>query len=261
MGHFSRALRDRRSTRLALGLVAFAAMAVRGSRGTLPADPGPRGPRTEAQAAIEGQSVCIGSAVASAGRLGDVLYYRATQAADGTVHVGYFAFFSEERPWGNNWLTWTVVPALAVDMVYSRALLVAPGLQRALYGAGDVEGVTIVYRRDAVGRLSIDRAFVDDRSERQIELSRAEILALDPQRPTFYSDVWSHQLGGRSAGKRADLVDERCYQGDSVRPLPDRVARAFHLDGRRAAPAHVERLGGRRLDDVDPQRAALASAP
>jgi hypothetical protein len=56
--------------------------------------------------------------VASAGRLGDVLYYRATEAPDGTVHVGYFAFFSEERPWGNNWLTWTVVPALAVDMVY-----------------------------------------------------------------------------------------------------------------------------------------------
>ncbi|HWD24877.1 MAG TPA: hypothetical protein VG368_05395, partial [Acidimicrobiales bacterium] len=94
----------------------------------LPDDPGPRGERTADQAAIEHQPVCVGSSVASAGDLSSVLYYRAVALEDGRVEVGYFAFYSEERPWGNNWLTWSVVPALAVDLVYSRSLLVAPGL-------------------------------------------------------------------------------------------------------------------------------------
>src|SRR5262249_9777199 len=84
--------------------------------------------------AIESREVCVGSTVASAGTLGDTLYYRASVLPNGNIAVGYYAFFSEERPWGNNWLTWTVIPALAVDMVYTRALFTAPGLQRALHG-------------------------------------------------------------------------------------------------------------------------------
>jgi hypothetical protein len=212
---------------------------------SLPPPPGPRGPRTDRQAAIEKQPVCIGSTVASAGALGDVLYYRSTTLDDGKVAVGYFAFFSEERPWGNNWLTWSVVPALAVDLVYSRALLVAPGLQRLLYGAGDVEGVGVVYDAGADGSLRVDYAIVDRDDERIATLSRDRVFALDPSRPTFYADAWSHQLGAQGARSRADLSYVRCYEGDALRPLPDAVARQFRVDeGRdgRAPPAHVEQL-------------------
>jgi hypothetical protein len=231
----------------------------------LPSGPGPRGERTPEQAAIEKQPVCIGSSVASAGSLSEVLYYRAVSKSDGRVMVGYFAFFSEERPWGNNWLTWSVVPALAVDLVYSRTLLVAPGVQRALYGAGDVEGVAIVYETMPGGALRIDHALAEDRSERTIVIPHEAAFALDPQRPTFYTDVWSHQLGGRGARTRSDLAYVRCYEGDAIRPLPDSLARAFRVDGR-AQPAHVEREAGRRLDVSDPSEPveaspALATAP
>jgi hypothetical protein len=234
----------------------------------LPPAPGPRGERTLEQAAIEDRPVCIGSSVASAGALSDVLYYRAVAQDDGHVVVGYFAFFSEERPWGNNWLTWSVVPALAVDLVYSRALLVAPGVQRAMYGAGDVEGVAIVYESAPGGALRMDHALAEDGSEKVIPVTRGEAFALDPDRPTFYSDVWSHQLGGRGASARSDLAYVRCYQGDAIRPLPESVAQAFRVEGR-ARPAHVERDGGRRLDvrdTADParpaeSRPALATAP
>ncbi len=189
--------------------------------------------------------MCIGSTVQSAGTLSDVLYYRKIKLGDGKVAVGYFAFFSEERPWGNNWLTWTVVPALAVDLVYSRALFVAPGLQRVLYGAGDVEGVAIVYDTSEDGSLRVDRAIVDGDDEHVVTFSRDQAFALDPSRPTFYADAWSHQLGARTARSRADLAYLHCYADESVRPLPDAVARAFRVDdGRegRAPPAHVEQL-------------------
>jgi hypothetical protein len=137
----------------------------------LPTDPGPRGERTVEQAAIERQPVCIGSSVMSAGALSNILYYRAVVLADGHIEVGYFAFFSEERPWGNNWMTWSLVPALAVDLVYSRALLVAPGLQRALYGKGDVEGVRVKYAVLADGSLRLERAVADDATEGPVVLS------------------------------------------------------------------------------------------
>lgn len=215
----------------------------RGHLGSLPPPPGPRAARSAMQAAIEAKPVCIGSSVESAGTLGDVLYYRAAALPDGHVAVGYFAFFSEERPWGNNWLTWTVVPALAVDLVYSRALLVAPGLQRAMYGAGDVEGVSIVYEVRPDGSLSFDHATADDGDEHPVAISRARAFALDPEHPVFYSDVWSHQLGGRGAASRQRLAYLRCYEGDAIRPLPDDLARGYHLENR-ADPAHVERLAG-----------------
>jgi hypothetical protein len=219
-----------------------------GQLARLPRPPGPRGEATAEQAAIEQQPVCIGSSVASAGALSEVLYYRAAELSDGRIAVGYFAFFSEERPWGNNWLTWSVVPALAVDLIYSRALLVAPGLQRAIYGAGDVEGARIVYGRSPDGSLRVDEAVADDRTEHEVSLARADLFALDGERPTFTSDVWSHQLGGRGARAPADLAYVRCYQGpDAIRPLPDAIAREFRIDGR-AKPAHVERMGGRRID-------------
>lgn len=219
--------------------------------GGLPEAPGVRGDVTPEQATIEHQPICIGSSVHSAGERADTLYYRAVATEDGLIAVGYFVFYTEERPWGNNWLTWSFVPALAVNMVYSRAFWVAPGMQRALHGAGDIEGVSVVYRPMPDGSLSVNHALVNDGAEHLRELSRQEVLALNPRRPTFYSDVWSHQLGGRGAHSLGDLVDLGCYVGDAVRPLPEDVARTFRIDEDRAPPAHVEQLAGRRLDVVD----------
>ena len=245
-------------SRLAVAAPAVLATACMPLAGGLPAMPGMRGERTAEQAEIEHQPVCIGSSVHSAGKLSDILYYRAMATGGGLVSVGYFAFYSEERPWGNNWLTWTLLPALAIDMVYSRAFWVLPGLQRAMYGAGDVEGVSIVYARGADGTLSVDHGLADDGSHRLRQISRAELLALDPVRPTFTSDVWSHQLGGRAVGSPRDLVDDRCYADDAIRPLPDGVALAFGIDKDRAPPAHVEEVVGRRIDKTVPLRAVVA---
>jgi hypothetical protein len=253
MGWIESALR-RRGTVFVMAVAPGAALAsVDGSHiATLPNAPGPRGERTAEQAEIESAPVCVGSSVKSAGNLSDVLYYRAVALPDGRIEVGYFAFYSEERPWGNNWLTWSVFPALAVDLVYSRALLVAPGLQRALYGAGDVEGVGVVYDRLADGSLHFDHALADDGTHDSVALSREQVFALDHNRPTFYSEVWSHQLGGHGARSRSDLAYERCYSEGSIRPLPESVAQAFRVDwDDRAPPAHVERTGARRIDFVN----------
>jgi hypothetical protein len=229
--------------------VPMAAASVDGGHvGVLPPPPPARSEVTPEQARIEAQPVCIGSNTHSAGVLSDVLYYRAVTRDDGHVEVGYFAFFSEERPWGNNWMTWAVVPALAIDLVYSRTLLVAPGVQRMLYGPGDVEGVGVVYDVLPNGSLRLAEAHADDGHHAPVALTRADALSVDPSRPTFYSDVWSHQLGGRGAHGPADLTYQRCYDASSIRPLPESVARDFHLDGVRAPPAHVERHGGRRID-------------
>jgi hypothetical protein len=262
MGWIESALR-RRGTVFVMAVAPGAAVAsVDGSHiAALPSEPGPRGEQTAEQAAIEREPVCVGSSVKSAGDLSDVLYYRAVALPDGRVEVGYFAFYSEERPWGNNWLTWSVVPALAVDLVYSRALLVAPGLQRALYGAGDVEGVGVIYDRLADGSLHFDHALADDGTHTSVALSREQAFALDQNRPTFYSEVWSHQLGGRGAHRRSDLAYERCYGEGSIRPLPESVARAFRVDwDHRAPPAHVELTGARRIDFTSP-RSAPPGAP
>jgi hypothetical protein len=227
-----------------------------GHLSALPAEPGPRGDRTAEEALIESQPVCIGSTVASAGELSKVLYYRAAHTKDGGVAVGYFAFFSEERPWGNNWLTWSVLPSLAVDMVYSRTLFVAPGLQRALYGPGDVEGVAVTYDLTEDGRLRLDHAVADDHDERPTTLSRAEVYALDPARPTFTADNWSHQLGHR-AKPGEQLAYVRCYEGDSIRPLPDALAQRFRIDEDRAGPAHVERGEGPQVATLQADRGTL----
>jgi hypothetical protein len=196
--------------------------------------------------AIERREICVGSAIASVGTLGDTLFYRATELPDGKLVVGYFAFFSEERPWGNNWMTWTVLPALAIDMVYSHGLLIAPGLQRALSGKGDVEGFRIVYDPLPDGTLRVDRAVADDGSHGPVYLTAADVLALDPERPTLYSDVWSHQLGARGLRSRSELAYLRCFGRGHILPLPDTIEDDFALGGR-APPAHVEALGGRML--------------
>jgi len=211
------------------------------------------------EASIARQPICVGSSVLSAGSIADTLYYRAVSLQGGKIAVGYFVFFSEERPWGNNWLTWTVLPALGVDMFYSRSLLVAPGIQRALYGKGDVEGFRIIYELQSDGSLRADSAVADDRDERPVALGREQLFALDAQRPTLYTDIWSHQLGGRDAHSKADLSSLHCYEADQIRPLTDDIASDFHVENR-ANPAHVELLGGVSLHD-EAQQAKSSSPP
>jgi hypothetical protein len=185
--------------------------------------------------AIREQPVCVGSTVHSAGELGPALLYRATPLPEGRISVGYYAFFSEERPWGNNWLTWSLLPALAIDLVYTRALLVAPGLQRAAFGRGDVEGFRIVYAPDGQGGLLAERAVADDDLHRRTELDPGDLFAVDPARITLATRTWSHHLGARlSPGER--LVYRRCYGPGSIRPIDGDAIRRFNLD-HRAAPS------------------------
>src|SRR5262245_52290841 len=83
--------------------------------------PGPRQPddppASAEEAEIERQQICIGSTVWSAGVLGPALLYQRSRLPDGRLAIGYYVFFSDERPWGNNWLTWLLLPAVAVDLV------------------------------------------------------------------------------------------------------------------------------------------------
>lgn len=217
-------------------------------------------PSSVEELAIEQREICVGSAVASAGDLADTLYYRATVLPDGKLVVGYFAFFSDERPWGNNWLTWTVVPALALDMFYTRAMFVAPGLQRFMHGKGDVEGFRVVYDLRPDGTLEVDRAVADDGTHEPVQLARADVMALDPNRPTFYSSVWSHQLGGRGVHDRSSLSYVQCFGPGHIRPLTDQLSDEYALAGR-APPAHIEALGGRVVGGPLPVSAKASGLP
>lgn len=158
---------------------------------------------------------------------------------------------SDERPWGNNWLTWLLLPALAVDLVYTRAFFLAPGVQRVAYGKGDIEGFRVFYDVDAAGRLTATGALADDEHHRPVHLMRTELFSIDPARLTVYSEAWSHQLGarGRALG---DLVSRRCYGPGAILPLTQAVAREFHLE-RRATPAAVGSI-----EPEPPLRSAVA---
>lgn len=253
-------LRSLRSPRAILPLslsVILAAVTGCTSLGRLPLPPGPPGEApTVEETAIERREICVGSSVASAGDLADTLYYRAAVMPDGKLSVGYFAFWSDERPWGNNWLTWTVIPALAVDMFYTRGMFIAPGLQRAIHGKGDVEGVRVVYDLRPDGSLHVASAVADDGSHQPVELDAKTVMAFDPERPTFYTDVWSHQLGGKGIRSKSELAYLHCFGPGHVRALPDDVATDFTLGGR-AMPAQA--LGGRPIGR--PVRAVVNEKP
>jgi hypothetical protein len=219
-----------------VGLLSGAGIVGAAPRGTedLPAPVEEAGASLEDRA-VEAQAVCIGSTVHSAGELGPALLYRSARLPDGRIEVGYYAFFSEERPWGNNWLTWSLLPALALDLVYTRALLVGPGLQRALFGRGDVEGFRVIYTPDGHGGLQAEGAVADDDRHRRALLTRDELFAADPASITMATSTWSHHLGAR-VDRTQDLVYRRCYGPESIRPIGRDVVRRFNLE-RRARPA------------------------
>jgi hypothetical protein len=188
---------------------------------------------------IAAQPVCVASSVWSAGELGETLAYHFERHGD-RLKVGYFAFWSSERPWGMNALSLGVAPALLVDGVYSHGLFVLPGARHVLYGAGDIEGAAVEYQISGEKLIPL-RAYADDGSHDQIELSQADLWDARG-RVVLMSEAWSHQLGAKQAVKRLeDAVDQRCFEGSALRPLTRELAERFRLgsfaDPRRAKPA------------------------
>ena len=188
-------------------------------------------------------SVCIGATRGSAGQRGASVLYRVRREGADALTVGYFVYWSTERPWGANWLTYTVLPALLVDAIYTHFLFVLPGLQRAIYGPGDVEGVRVEYRRRrADGAWTPIAATADDAFHHEVGLSPDDFVA-DDGRLVFLGDGWSHQLaapGGRRFARAPD-AELTCYAGAALRPLDDETTRLFRLGSpsnpRRATPA------------------------
>lgn len=185
---------------------------------------------------VKTTALCVGSSVRSAGRLGETVLYRYHRDGD-ELYVGYFVYFSTERPWGDNALTRQVLPALAIDAFYSHFLFVFPGAQRVLYGPGDIEGALVRYRIEA-GRLVPLGALADDEGHQRVRLNGAELSA-PGGRVVLLTETWSHQLGGHAAAQRAQ--DVTCFDGARLEPLSPAVAQAFRLGSegapRRAKPA------------------------
>lgn len=193
------------------------------------AAPAPAQSLSEDEAAIRAQPLCVASSRWSSGELGDSVLFVHERRGD-ELFVGYFVYWSAERPWGDNALTYSLVPALAIDAAYSHFLFVFPGVQRLLYGAGDVEGALVVYDVAESGALEPRRAEADDGLHDRVELSPADLIT-DDGRVVLRTDVWSHQLGARGgaayvAGSGAAF---RCYSGASLKPLSRQVADDFRL--------------------------------
>lgn len=204
----------------------------------------PEQPREAADAKtlaqIRAQPVCFGSSVFSFGEMGDTVLFVHQRRGD-TLSVGYFVYFSVERPWGPNLLTYTLLPALAVDLIYSHFLIAFPGLQRVMYGPGDVEGATVLYDASDPNRLLPRGARADDATHHRVELTAGEIWR--DRRVVLLTDVWSHQFGAADAASHMGKpgVEFRCFVGESLLPLNADTARTFRLGTakhpRRARPA------------------------
>jgi hypothetical protein len=205
------------------------------SRGT----PAPGTALTAEDELIRNEPLCVASSVQSSGALGDTVLYRYRRDGD-TLSVGYFVYFSTERPWGDNRLTRDVWPALAIDAVYSHFLFVWPGVQRVLYGPADIEGALVRYR--VVGeRLVAEAARADDEGHHPVRLAQDELRAPDGH-VVLLTETWSHQLGAHGAVQRAGAAPSvRCFSGASLLPLSASVAETFRLGTadapRRAKPA------------------------
>lgn len=188
---------------------------------------------------IASQTVCVASSVWSAGELGETLAYHFERRGN-RLHVGYFAFWSSERPWGVNALSLGVAPALVVDGVYSHGLFVLPGVRHAIYGAGDIEGASVIYEISGEKLIPV-RGYADDETHDEVQLSQQELWDARG-RVVLLSEAWSHQLGAKGAAQRLEnAADQRCFEGQSLRPLTPELAERFRLGSfahpRRAKPA------------------------
>jgi hypothetical protein len=185
--------------------------------------------RSLERALIEAQPICIVSKVWSAGELGETLAYHYRRSGD-RLEVGYFAFWSTERPWGDNALTLTVLPAAAIDAVYSHFLFVLPGVRAALYGPGDVEGASVTYRIASNNTLEVLGAVAQDGVHEEVELSPADMLDSEG-RVILMSEVWSLQLGAKGAAGyvQTEGVQPRCYFERALSKLEPPLISRFRL--------------------------------
>ncbi len=153
-----------------------------------------------------------------------------TRRMGNRIAVGYFVYWSEERPWGDNLVSYTVLPALAVDAVYSHFLFVFPGIKDAMYGSGDVEGAQVVYQQRPDGSLEVVNGRADDANHAPVSLSRSDLLD-SKGRVVLLSDVWSHQLGAHGGARFAEgsPAGLKCFAKSSLQPMTELVARAFRL--------------------------------
>jgi len=206
---------------------------------------GPRADRANASIAnseiVQRLPVCVAAEAWSAGEIGRTVLYRSERHGR-TMTVGYFVYWTTERPWGKNALSYSLVPALFIDAFYSHLFFMFPGFQRILHGPGDIEGARVVYEQQGDGRWKPVSAVADDGLHRDVNLSIADFVD-DEGRVVLMTDVWSHQLGARGARGFASREKDAivCYEGDAIAPLTDEIARAFRLgspsDPRRARPA------------------------
>lgn len=178
-------------------------------------------------AAILRQPICVVSKQRSFGTLGDSLLFVYRKSGE-TLRVGYFVYWDVERPWGANVQTYTLLPALAIDSAYTHFMFILPGLQRALYGAGDVEGATVVYENGANGLEPVE-VWAEISGHDEVRLSPDDFRTADA-RIALMTDVWSHQLGARGAGLHAaSAAESTCFSGDALRQLDIGTARSFRL--------------------------------
>lgn len=191
-------------------------------------------PARSLRARIEAQPVCVVSEVWSAGRLGQSVLYHYRRDGD-LLQVGYFVYWSTERPWGNNALTYTGIPALLTDAFYSHFLFALPGARRILYGPGDVEGARVDYRIRPDGSLEVLGGLANDATHKQVKLTRSDLLDKSG-RVVLMTKVWSHQLGAHGGAAYASRpgAAPRCFREGSLEPLSSRVAQALRLGTERA---------------------------
>jgi hypothetical protein len=192
-------------------------------------------------ALVRSLPLCIASERWSAGELGASVLYRYKREGR-RLSVGYFVYWTAERPWGPNFLSYAVLPALLIDAFYSHLFFVFPGVQRVMYGPGDIEGARVVYQQSSDGHWTPVSALTDDGAHHEVELAPDEFVDSDGT-VVLTTDVWSHQLGARRAEHPGHALRQRtaCFVGASMAPLTPEIADAFRLGSaehpRRAPPA------------------------
>jgi hypothetical protein len=186
-------------------------------------------------ALVRSQSVCVLNTRDSAGELGPSIVERHRREGDRLI-VSYFVYWTSERPWGDK--PWFL--SLAIDAFYSHFLFVLPGLRHALYGPGDVEGVTVVYR-DRGDHLEIVEGYGDDEYHRPVQLGPEDLTGRERE-TLLMTTSWSHQLGGRGAAsyERGARASQRCFAGDELVPLTSDIANRFWL-GSPSAPLRARK--------------------
>ena len=182
-------------------------------------------------ALVRSQPVCIINTQDSAGDIGKSLVVRHRREGD-RLWVSYFVYWTSERPWGDK----PLLLSLAIDAFYSHFLFVFPGVRHALYGPGDVEGVTVVYRVEG-DRLEVIEGFGDDEYHRRVHLGPEDLTGDD--HTVLMTTSWSHQLGGRGgASFDQPPASRHCFTGRQMVPLSREIADRFWLgsssDPRRA---------------------------